>query len=73
MKYTLNYLESEGQFTGYLLEIPGVITQADTFEELKENIKDALGAMLEVLKEEAEETLPIHKCWEDGKQIEIEL
>jgi predicted RNase H-like HicB family nuclease len=35
-----------------LLFLPGCMTQGETFEETKENIKDAIEAYIEVLKED---------------------
>ena len=73
MEYTLNYVKSaNGHYSGHLMELPGVITQAETLDELKINIKDALGAMLEVLREETE-TEPVLLCWEKSEKVKIEL
>lgn len=72
MTYTLSYLKSENKFIGYLLEIPGMVTQSNSLEELKENIKDALGAMLEVLKEE-ELHKPNLPKWRKSILLDIEL
>jgi predicted RNase H-like HicB family nuclease len=43
----------EGGYTGQLLEVPEVITEARTLEELKENLADALQLVLTVKKDEA--------------------
>ncbi|MFH1160251.1 MAG: type II toxin-antitoxin system HicB family antitoxin [bacterium] len=43
----------EGGYTGQLLEVPEVITEAWTIEELKENLSDALQLILDYRKEEA--------------------
>lgn len=73
MIYSLKYVKSgDNQYTGYLMELPGVCSQANSLEELKINIKDALGAMLEILKEE-QENEPIVMGWEVAKTIDIEL
>ena len=45
--FTLEYWEDEGWFVGRLLEIPGVFSQGETLEELKENIHDAYKLMLQ--------------------------
>ena len=39
--FTLEYWTEEGWFVGKLREIPGVFSQGETLEELKENIADA--------------------------------
>lgn len=77
MEYTLKYVKSgideriQG-YAGYLMEIPGVCSQGKTLEELKENIKSALSAMLEVLKEEQETVEPAFG-WDKAKTTPIEL
>jgi predicted RNase H-like HicB family nuclease len=45
-RFTLEYWEDEGWYVGRLVEIPGVFSQGETFEELKENIQDAYEMML---------------------------
>jgi len=37
----------DGWFVGRLTEVPGVFSQGETVEELKENIQDAYKMMLE--------------------------
>jgi predicted RNase H-like HicB family nuclease len=44
--FTLEYWMDEGWFVGKLKEIPGVFSQGETLEELKENIADAYRMML---------------------------
>ncbi len=44
--FTLEYWIDEGWFVGKLREIPGVFSQGETLEELKENIADAYRMML---------------------------
>jgi predicted RNase H-like HicB family nuclease len=55
MKYTI-VLEpqEEGGFTVRCLELPGAITQGETRREAIENIKEAIGLILEVLREDME-------------------
>jgi predicted RNase H-like HicB family nuclease len=55
MKYTV-VLEpqEEGGFTARCLELPGAITQGETRREAIENIKEAIGLILEVLREDME-------------------
>jgi predicted RNase H-like HicB family nuclease len=43
----LEYWEDEGWFVGRLVEVPGIFSQGETLEELKENILDAYRIMLE--------------------------
>jgi predicted RNase H-like HicB family nuclease len=45
-RFTLEYWEDEGWYVGRLVEIPGIFSQGETLEELKENIQDAYGIML---------------------------
>lgn len=45
--FTLEYWKDDGWFVGKLREIPGVFSQGETLEELKENISDAYRMMLE--------------------------
>lgn len=45
--FTLEYWLDEGWFVGKLREVPGVFSQGQTLDELKENIADAYRMMLE--------------------------
>jgi predicted RNase H-like HicB family nuclease len=45
--FTLEYWPDDGWFVGKLKEVPGVFSQGETLEELKENIADAYRMMLE--------------------------
>jgi predicted RNase H-like HicB family nuclease len=49
MKLTLVISKGEEFFIGTIKEIPGVITQGESIEETRENIKDALGLYLEAM------------------------
>ncbi|MGB7570440.1 MAG: type II toxin-antitoxin system HicB family antitoxin [Methanothrix sp.] len=53
LKYTV-ILEpqEEGGYTVRCLELPGAISQGETKEETLENIKEAIGLVLEVLSQE---------------------
>jgi len=53
MKYTV-ILEpqEEGGFTARCVELPGAISQGETKTEALENIKEAIGLVLEVLRED---------------------
>ena len=46
-RFTLEYWTDEGWFVGRLVEVPGVFSQGETFDELRENIQDAYNLMLE--------------------------
>ena len=45
--FTLEYWQDDGWLVGRLKEIPGVFSQGETLDELKENIIDAYQMMLE--------------------------
>jgi predicted RNase H-like HicB family nuclease len=46
-KFTLEFWEDDGWYVGRLAEVPGVFSQGESLEELKENIEDAYSLMLE--------------------------
>jgi predicted RNase H-like HicB family nuclease len=46
-RFTLEYWKDDEWFVGRLVEIPGVFSQGETLDELKENIKDAYRMMVE--------------------------
>jgi predicted RNase H-like HicB family nuclease len=43
----------EGGYVAFVEELPGAITQGETMEEARENLKDAIALMLEVNRERA--------------------
>ncbi len=45
-KFTLEYWEDDGWYVGRVVEVPGVFSQGETVEELKENIADAYSLMI---------------------------
>jgi predicted RNase H-like HicB family nuclease len=45
-RFTLEYWEDEGWYVGRLIEIPGIFSQGESLEALKENIQDAYEMML---------------------------
>ena len=45
-QFTLEYWKDEEWYVGRLVEIPGIFSQGETFEELKENIQDAYEMIL---------------------------
>jgi predicted RNase H-like HicB family nuclease len=64
-KFTLEYWEDDGWFVGRLIEVPGVFSQGETLEELKENIQDAYKLMIE---SEPQDSFP-----ENRSRIVVEL
>jgi predicted RNase H-like HicB family nuclease len=64
-KFTLEYWEDDGWFVGRLVEIPGVFSQGETLQDLKENIGDAYKLMVE--------TEPPDMFPPDRSSIEVEL
>ena len=45
-QFTLEFWRDEQWFVGRLLEVPGVFSQGETLEELRENIRDAYDLMV---------------------------
>ena len=45
-RFTLEYWIDEGWYEGRLKDVPGVSSQGETLEELKENIKEAYHLMV---------------------------
>jgi predicted RNase H-like HicB family nuclease len=64
-KFTLEYWKDDDWFVGRLVEIPGVFSQGETLDELKENIKDAYRMMVE---SEKLDFLP-----EETRRVQLEL
>ena len=58
MKLTAAYKKVGDWWAASIEEIPGVHTQGATFEEARENLKDALRMVLEVNRELAEKEIP---------------
>ena len=54
-KLTLEHWEDDGWLVGRLVEVPGVFSQGETIDELKENIQDAYKMMS---KSESLDSLP---------------
>ncbi|MBW1912348.1 MAG: type II toxin-antitoxin system HicB family antitoxin [Deltaproteobacteria bacterium] len=44
---TLEYWEDDGWFIGRFVEVPGVFSQGESIEDLKENIQDAYKMMID--------------------------
>ncbi len=53
MKLTLIITEGEEYFIGMIKEIPAVLTQGKSVEEVKENLLEALELYLEDMREES--------------------
>jgi predicted RNase H-like HicB family nuclease len=45
--FTMEFWLDDGWYVGRLKEVPGVFSQGETLEELKENIREAYHLMLE--------------------------
>ena len=46
MAFTLEYWREDEWYVGRLREVPGVFSQGETLEELRENIQDAYDLMV---------------------------
>lgn len=58
MNYTAVFERGEdGWWVASCLEIPEAITQGETIDEARENLKDAIQLVLEVRREDAEKEL----------------
>jgi predicted RNase H-like HicB family nuclease len=64
-KFTLEYWKDDYWFVGRLVEIPGVFSQGETLDELKENIKDAYRMMVE--------SEPLDFLPEKTRRVQLEL
>jgi len=64
-RFILEYWEDDGWYVGRLAEIPGVFSQGESLEELKENIADAYHLMIE---SEPRDLFPPHR-----NRVEVEL
>jgi predicted RNase H-like HicB family nuclease len=47
--------DPEGGFWGEVPALPGCYSQGDTIDELKENIREAIAGVIEVLREQGQE------------------
>ncbi|MBI2729501.1 MAG: type II toxin-antitoxin system HicB family antitoxin [Sphingobacteriales bacterium] len=52
MKLTIVITKGESFYIGTIKEIPAVISQGETIEEAKENVKDALALYLEDMQQD---------------------
>ena len=63
--FTLEYWVDEGWYIGRLKEVPGVFSQSESLEELKENIREVYHLMIE-------EEIPV-RITAQTKEISIEV
>jgi predicted RNase H-like HicB family nuclease len=65
LKFTAVYeeipKEEGGGYVAYVEELPGAITQGDTLEEARENLRDAVELLLEANRMLAKETQAGHR------------
>lgn len=62
-RYTAIFERGEqGWWIASCPEVPGAMTQGRTIEEARENLKDAIHMMLEVMREDAEKEI-------EGKEV----
>jgi len=52
IEYTVIYERGETNWGEYIPDLPGCVIIGDTFEEIQQNIKEAIELYLEVLKED---------------------
>jgi len=64
-RFTLEFWEDDGWYVGRLAEVPGVFSQGESLEELKEDIADAYTLMIQ---SEPSDIFP-----RDRSRIEVEL
>jgi predicted RNase H-like HicB family nuclease len=57
MRLTTVFQEVAGGYMGFVEELPGAITQGETLEETRENLKEAIELVLEANRELSEESL----------------
>jgi predicted RNase H-like HicB family nuclease len=46
--------KEDGGYTGFIMEVPGVVAEGDTKQEVEANLFECLGAMLRFNKDERE-------------------
>ncbi len=64
--YTLEYWLDEGWYVGKIKEIPGVFSQGESLDELKENIRDAYRMMVN-------ESAPAYQTSSPVQEMEFDL
>ncbi|MFA6918012.1 MAG: type II toxin-antitoxin system HicB family antitoxin [Candidatus Gracilibacteria bacterium] len=69
LTYTVIFEKAtEGGYIAHVPLLPGCTTQGETFAEAKSNIKDAIGAYLDVLKADGDQ-IPV----EDNKHVTTKI
>lgn len=65
--------EEEGGFSVYVPDLPGCISQGDSFEDAKKNIKEAIELYLETVDDDLYETTPeqARRQFMTGVQIHV--
>ena len=64
LPYTIEIIRDGGGYFAKVVELPGCMTQADTFTEIAEMINDAMTLWIESALEDGE-TIPLPKSIED--------
>ena len=49
--FTLDFWQDEGWYVGKLREVPGIFSQGESLEALKQNIQDAYDLMMQETKQ----------------------
>jgi predicted RNase H-like HicB family nuclease len=57
MEFTAVYIQVPEGYIAFVEELPGANTQADTLEEARENLREAVSLILEANRELAEKSL----------------
>lgn len=65
--FTLEYWQDDKWYVGRLKEVPGVFSQGETLDELKQNIEEAYFLMLDSSKPDIEH--PQSHCIELGMEM----
>lgn len=73
LKYDVVFEEAEeGGYTVYVPSLPGCISEGDTFEQAKQNIREAISAYIESLAKDDKEAIEESKNFFIG-MVEIPL
>lgn len=65
-RFTLEFWQDGAFYVGRLLEVPGVFSQVETLEELRENIQDAYDLMVTQVRSPAPAAAQL-------QQVELEV
>ena len=75
LKLTAIYVEVPSQdgggYVAYVEELPGAITQGDTLEEARENLRDAVELLIEANRSLAKETQTGHKIIQEPIAVSL--